>query len=81
MAKGAGAEVRALARMRRLSSFSYAGWLPHAELTSWGCLGLTRVHDMRSVSKGIVGLLYGIELEQGKVPAPEAPLLYRRPPD
>ncbi len=32
------------------------------------------LHDMRSVSKSIVGLLYGIALEQGKVPAPEAPL-------
>jgi CubicO group peptidase (beta-lactamase class C family) len=31
-------------------------------------------HDMRSVSKGIVGLLYGIALAQGKVPPPEAPL-------
>ena len=29
---------------------------------------------MRSVSKSIVGLLYGIALAQGKVPAPEAPL-------
>jgi CubicO group peptidase (beta-lactamase class C family) len=32
------------------------------------------LHDMRSISKGIVGLLYGIALGQGKVPAPEAPL-------
>lgn len=32
------------------------------------------LHDMRSVSKGIVGLLYGIALERGKVPPPEAPL-------
>ena len=32
------------------------------------------LHDMRSVSKGIIGLLYGIALAQGKVPAPEAPL-------
>ena len=32
------------------------------------------LHDMRSVSKGIVGLLYGIALEHGKVPPPEAPL-------
>jgi hypothetical protein len=36
-----GAEVRAPARMRRLSSFSCAGWLLHAKLTSWGYLGLT----------------------------------------
>jgi CubicO group peptidase (beta-lactamase class C family) len=32
------------------------------------------LHDMRSVSKGIVALLYGIALEQGKVPPPDAPL-------
>ena len=32
------------------------------------------LHDMRSVSKGVVALLYGIALEQGKVPPPEAPL-------
>lgn len=32
-------------------------------------------HDMRSVSKGIVALLYGIALGQGKVPPPEAPLV------
>src|SRR5579883_990782 len=33
------------------------------------------LHDMRSVSKSIVGLLYGIALAEGKVPPPEAPLL------
>src|SRR5262245_7371281 len=33
------------------------------------------LHDMRSVSKSVVSLLYGIALEQGKVPPPEAPLL------
>ena len=32
------------------------------------------LHDLRSVSKSIVGLLYGIALADGKVPAPEAPL-------
>ncbi len=34
----------------------------------------TRMHDLRSCSKSIVGLLYGIALQQGKVPPPEAPL-------
>jgi CubicO group peptidase (beta-lactamase class C family) len=33
------------------------------------------LHDLRSCSKSIVGLLYGIALHQGQVPAPEAPLL------
>jgi CubicO group peptidase (beta-lactamase class C family) len=32
------------------------------------------LHDLRSVTKSIVGLLYGIALAEGKVPAPEAPL-------
>jgi CubicO group peptidase (beta-lactamase class C family) len=32
------------------------------------------IHDLRSCSKSIVGLLYGIALQQGIVPAPEAPL-------
>jgi CubicO group peptidase (beta-lactamase class C family) len=31
-------------------------------------------HDLRSVSKSIVGLLYGIALADGKVPPPDAPL-------
>ena len=33
------------------------------------------LHDLRSASKSIVGLLYGIALADGKVPPPEAPLL------
>lgn len=33
------------------------------------------LHDMRSVTKSIVCLLYGIALDAGKVPPPEAPLL------
>jgi CubicO group peptidase (beta-lactamase class C family) len=33
------------------------------------------LHDLRSASKSIVGLLYGIALADGKVPPPDAPLL------
>ena len=36
--------------------------------------GPDTLHDLRSCSKSIVGLLYGIALQQGLVPAPEAPL-------
>jgi CubicO group peptidase (beta-lactamase class C family) len=32
-------------------------------------------HDLRSVSKSVVGLLYGIALANGKAPPPDAPLL------
>ncbi|MFZ5778817.1 MAG: serine hydrolase domain-containing protein [Pseudomonadota bacterium] len=37
--------------------------------------GPDTLHDLRSVSKSIVGLLYGIALQAGKVPPPEAPLM------
>ncbi len=37
--------------------------------------GPDTLHDLRSVSKSIVGLLYGIALADGKVPPPEAPLM------
>ena len=36
-------------------------------------------HDMRSVSKSIVGLLYGIALDQGMVPNVDAPLVDQFP--
>jgi CubicO group peptidase (beta-lactamase class C family) len=38
------------------------------------------LHDLRSVTKSIVGLLYGIALARGLVPPPEAPL-YAQFPD
>ena len=37
--------------------------------------GPDSLHDLRSVTKSIVGLLYGIALDRGLVPPPEAPLL------
>src|SRR5262249_21088286 len=36
-------------------------------------------HDLRSVTKGVVGLLYGIALADGKVPSPDAKLYAQFP--
>jgi CubicO group peptidase (beta-lactamase class C family) len=41
--------------------------------------GPDTLHDLRSVSKSIVGLLYGIALAAGKVPPPEAKLMQQFP--
>jgi CubicO group peptidase (beta-lactamase class C family) len=41
--------------------------------------GAGTLHDLRSVTKSIVGLLYGIALEAGKVPQPEAVLVDQFP--
>ena len=47
---------------------------------SWGqklgqvTFGPTVLHDLRSVTKSIVGMLYGIALADGKVPPPQARL-------
>jgi CubicO group peptidase (beta-lactamase class C family) len=38
-----------------------------------------RSHELRAVTKSVVGLLYGIALGQGKVPPPDAPLLAQFP--
>jgi CubicO group peptidase (beta-lactamase class C family) len=37
--------------------------------------GPNTLHDLRSVSKSILSLLYGLALAQGKVPSPDEPLL------
>lgn len=36
-------------------------------------------HDLRSISKSVVGLLYGIALAEGKVPPPDQPLIDQFP--
>ncbi|GAA1977521.1 serine hydrolase [Isoptericola halotolerans] len=41
--------------------------------------GPRTLHDVRSVSKSVVALLYGIALADGSVPDPEAPLLEQFP--
>ena len=52
---------------------------------SWGqplgtvTFGPDTLHDLRSVTKSIVGVLYGIALDRGLVPPPDAPLLAHFP--
>jgi len=41
--------------------------------------GPETLHDLRSVTKSIVGLVYGIALDRGLVPPPDAPLLAQFP--
>src|SRR5690349_498972 len=41
--------------------------------------GSDNLHDLRSVTKSIVGLLYGIALDRNMVPPPYAPLLAQFP--
>src|SRR5262249_14968141 len=37
------------------------------------------VHDLRSITKSVVGLLYGVALADGKVPSPDAKLYAQFP--
>ena len=52
---------------------------------NWGnaigtvAFGPETLHDLRSVTKSIVGLLYGIALDRGLVPPPDAPLVAQFP--
>ncbi len=52
---------------------------------AWGrplgqvAMGPEVLHDLRSVTKSVVGLLYGIALGRGQVPPPEAPLYAQFP--
>lgn len=41
--------------------------------------GPDELHDLRSVTKSVVGLLYGIALSEGKVPPVDAPLIAQFP--
>ncbi|MGF1477561.1 MAG: serine hydrolase domain-containing protein [Geminicoccaceae bacterium] len=41
--------------------------------------GPDTLHDLRSITKSVVSLLYGIALDRGVVPPPEAPLLAQFP--
>ena len=66
----AGLHAVLVARGNRLV-FEYYG---QGEDESWGAplgkvtFGPTVLHDLRSVTKSILGLLYGLALAQGKVP-------------
>lgn len=60
-------------------------WYGRGQDESWGqplgevIFGPDVAHDLRSVTKSIVGLLYGLALQRGAVPPPEAPLLAQFP--
>ena len=65
------------ARNGRISFERYLAGLDAARGRPLGVVrfGPDTLHDMRSVTKSIVGLLYGIALATGLVPPPEAKLV------
>lgn len=62
-----------------------AEWYGTGPDFSWGTphgvvrFGPDTLHDVRSVTKSVVALLYGIALDRGQVPAPDEPLLRHFP--
>jgi CubicO group peptidase (beta-lactamase class C family) len=70
-----------VARAGRLVLERYDAGVDYAWARSLGEVrfGPETLHDLRSVTKSIVALLYGIALERGLVAAPEAPLLAQFP--
>ena len=64
----------------RAGAIAFERYLAGTDAARGRPLGVVRfgpetLHDMRSVTKSIVGLLYGIALEQGHVPRPDAKLI------
>jgi CubicO group peptidase (beta-lactamase class C family) len=59
----------------------YGGGEDYAWDRSLGMIRFDRdvLHDIRSVTKSVVGLLYGIALADGLVPSPDAPILREFP--
>ena len=74
---GCPASTRLLVSRKGRLLFEYYG---EGEAENWGMplgkvkFGPTVLHDLRSVTKSLVGMLYGIALADGKVPPPEARL-------
>jgi CubicO group peptidase (beta-lactamase class C family) len=60
---------------RYLTGIDEARGQPLGEVT----FGPDTLHDLRSVTKSIVGLLYGIALTEGRVPAPDQKLMPQFP--
>ena len=68
----------------RAGEISFERYLTGTDAVRGRPLGVVRfgpdtLHDMRSVTKSIVGLLYGIALDQRCVPEPEATLIDQFP--
>lgn len=83
LAAGHAPNLHGLAVMRRghLILEHYGVGRDHAWGTDLGIVAFDRrtLHDLRSVTKSVTALLYGIALERDSVPAPHEPLLRHFP--